>query len=195
MALAQSLTAIIIFWAIIGGLGASLLLPAMQSLIHGNFEGAAQKQGLRAGRAPRRRSPPPSARCSAASSRPTCRGGSRSLLEVVDHRGRPARASGWSATCRTPGRASSTSVGAVLSVVGMGGIVLGILVWQEGGEAVGALLAVGAVAHRRRSPAGCVRRKREGKPALIDPDLFRSKLVPARDLGADAAADRPRRRR
>ena len=44
MALAQGLTAIIIFWAIIGGLGASLLLPAMQSLIHGNFEGAAQKQ-------------------------------------------------------------------------------------------------------------------------------------------------------
>ena len=44
MTLAQSLTAIIIFWAIIGGLGASLLLPAMQSLIHGNFEGAARKQ-------------------------------------------------------------------------------------------------------------------------------------------------------
>ena len=43
MALAQSVTAIFIFWAIIGGLGASLLLPAMQSLIHGNFEGAAQK--------------------------------------------------------------------------------------------------------------------------------------------------------
>ena len=37
-------------------------------------------------------------------------------------------------------------VGAVLSVFGMGGLVLGILVWQEGGEAVGALLAVGAVA-------------------------------------------------
>ncbi len=44
MTLAQSVTAIIIFWAIIGGLGASLLLPAMQSLIHGNFTGAAQKQ-------------------------------------------------------------------------------------------------------------------------------------------------------
>src|SRR5262249_32913995 len=44
MTLAQSLTAIIIFWAIIGGIGASLLLPAMQSLIHGNFEGAAQKK-------------------------------------------------------------------------------------------------------------------------------------------------------
>jgi MFS family permease len=42
MTLTQSLTAVIIFWAIIGGLGASLLLPAMQSLIHGNFEGAAQ---------------------------------------------------------------------------------------------------------------------------------------------------------
>ena len=43
MTLAQSLTAIVIFWAIVGGLGASLLLPAMQSLIHGNFAGAAQK--------------------------------------------------------------------------------------------------------------------------------------------------------
>src|SRR5262245_22605970 len=37
MTLAQSLTPIIIFWAIVGGMGASLLLPAMQSLIHGNF--------------------------------------------------------------------------------------------------------------------------------------------------------------
>jgi MFS family permease len=44
MTLAQGLTAIIVFWAIIGGLGASLLLPAMQSLIHGNFEGKAQKK-------------------------------------------------------------------------------------------------------------------------------------------------------
>src|SRR6516164_10774342 len=44
MALAQSLTAIIVFWAIIGGLGASLLLPAMQSLIHGNFEGEERKR-------------------------------------------------------------------------------------------------------------------------------------------------------
>ena len=44
MTLAQDLRTIIIFWAIIGGLGASLLLPAMQSLIHGNFEGAAQRK-------------------------------------------------------------------------------------------------------------------------------------------------------
>jgi len=42
MTLAQSVTPIIIFWAILGGLGASLLLPAMQSLIHGNFAGEAQ---------------------------------------------------------------------------------------------------------------------------------------------------------
>src|SRR5712691_11347619 len=44
MTVAQSVTVIVIFWAIIGGLGASLLLSAMQSLIHGNFAGAAQKQ-------------------------------------------------------------------------------------------------------------------------------------------------------
>jgi MFS family permease len=42
MTLAQDLIAIIVFWAIIGGIGAALLLPGMQSLIHGNFEGAAQ---------------------------------------------------------------------------------------------------------------------------------------------------------
>ena len=44
MMLAQSVTAIVVFWAVIGGLGASLLMPAMQSLIHGNFQGAAQKR-------------------------------------------------------------------------------------------------------------------------------------------------------
>jgi MFS family permease len=44
MTMAHGLTAIIVFWAIIGGLGASLLLPSMQSLIHGNFAGTAQKQ-------------------------------------------------------------------------------------------------------------------------------------------------------
>src|SRR4029079_7864052 len=44
MALTQSLVPIIIFWAVIGGLGASLLLPAMQSLVHRNFSGAMQKK-------------------------------------------------------------------------------------------------------------------------------------------------------
>src|SRR4051794_41271065 len=64
-------------------------------------------------------------------------------------------------------------VGAILSVIGMGGLVVGVLVWQEGGEAVGALLAIGIAAM-----AGLVywlrRRKRAGKPALIDPALFAS---------------------
>ena len=41
MALAQGLLAVIVFWVIIGGFGASLLLPAMQSLVHGSFEGVA----------------------------------------------------------------------------------------------------------------------------------------------------------
>src|SRR3954464_12939733 len=42
MLVAQSLAPVIIFWAVIGALGASLYLPAMQSLMHGNFEGKAQ---------------------------------------------------------------------------------------------------------------------------------------------------------
>src|SRR4051794_26141042 len=44
MTLAQSLVPVIIFWAVIGGIGASLLLPSMQSLIHGNFSGTGQKK-------------------------------------------------------------------------------------------------------------------------------------------------------
>ena len=63
-------------------------------------------------------------------------------------------------------------VGAALSVVGMGGVVLGILVWQEGGEFVGALIAVGVVGLGSLG-YWLVRRKRQGKPTLIDPDLFR----------------------
>ena len=44
MTLTPNITYVVFFWAIIGGLGAALLLPAMQSLIHGNFSGSAQKQ-------------------------------------------------------------------------------------------------------------------------------------------------------
>jgi hypothetical protein len=56
----------------------------------------------------------------------------------------------------------------------MGGVVLGILVWEDGGGAVGALIAVGVVA------LGSLvwwlrRRKLEEKPALLDVGLFTSK--------------------
>jgi MFS family permease len=64
-------------------------------------------------------------------------------------------------------------VGAALSVLGMGGIVLGILVWQEGGEAVALLMLVGALSLGALA-WWLVRRKRSGGLALLDPDLFRS---------------------
>jgi hypothetical protein len=65
-------------------------------------------------------------------------------------------------------------VGAALSVLGMGGVVLGILVWQEGGGYVGLLIGLGIVALGGltwwlRS------RKKRGKPVLLDPALFSSK--------------------
>ena len=44
MILAQDLAAIIVFWAIVGGLGASMLMPGMQALVHGNFTGEAQRK-------------------------------------------------------------------------------------------------------------------------------------------------------
>jgi Na+/melibiose symporter-like transporter len=65
-------------------------------------------------------------------------------------------------------------VGAALSVVGMGGIVMGILVWQEGGESVGALLVVG-IAAMTGLWRWLTRRRKDGKPTLLDPQLFASK--------------------
>jgi EmrB/QacA subfamily drug resistance transporter len=173
MALAQSLTAVIVFWAVVGGLGASLLLPAMQALIHGNFEGAAQKKAYALVGA---------SAAIAAAVGPLLGGFITTylswrlaflledviilivLLNVKLIRDVPYT-----------GTRSVDLVGAVLSVVGMGGIVLGILVWQEGGEAVGALLVLGAVAMGGLG-YWLVRRKREGKATLIDPGLFTSKV-------------------
>jgi len=64
------------------------------------------------------------------------------------------------------------AVGAVLSVLGMGGVVLGILVWQEGGDYVVLLIAIGALALWALA-RWLVRRHREGKVTLLNPDLFR----------------------
>jgi EmrB/QacA subfamily drug resistance transporter len=171
MAVAQSLTAIIVFWAIVGGLGASLLLPAMQSLIHGNFEGDAQRKAYALVGA---------AAAIAAAVGPLLGGFITTYLSwriafLLEDLVIIVVLSGIKLVRDVPytGPRGVDVVGSVLSVLGMGGIVLGILVWQEGGESVAALLAIGVIAM-----AGLfywlARRKREGKPTLLDPDLFRS---------------------
>src|SRR5215211_2027141 len=172
MTLAQSLVPIIIFWAIIGGIGAALLLPAMQSLIHGNFEGPMQRKAYALVGA---------SAAIAAAVGPLIGGfittylswriaflGEAIIIAVV--------LSGIKLVHDVPytGSRGVDVVGAILSAMGMGGVVLGILVWQEGGEAVGALIAVGVIA------LGSLvwwlsKRKREGKPALLDVGLFSSK--------------------
>jgi EmrB/QacA subfamily drug resistance transporter len=172
MTLAQSLVPILIFWALLGGLGASLLLPAMQSLIHGNFEGAPQKRVYALVGA---------AAAIAAAVGPLLGGFITTylswrvgfLLEAIII---AIVLSGLKLVKDVPytGSRDIDPVGAVLSVLGMGGIVLGVLVWQEGGEAVGALIAVGAVAMGSLA-YWLVKRKRQDKPVLLDPDLFRSK--------------------
>jgi MFS family permease len=173
MTLTQGLTAIIICWAIIGGLGASLLLPAMQSLIHGNFAGTAQKKVYALVGA---------SAAIAAAVGPLLGGFITTYLswrvafglEVVII---AVVLSGIRLVRDVPytGSREVDVGGAVLSVVGMGGLVLGILVWQEGGESVAVLLALGAA-----GLAGLAwwlrRRVRLGKAALIDPGLFRSLL-------------------
>src|SRR6476646_9080158 len=170
MTLAQNLTAIVIFWAIIGGLGASLLLPAMQSLIHGNFTGAAQKQAYALVGA---------AAAIAAAVGPLLGGFVTTFLSwrvgfalevviivVVLSQIRLIRDVPYT------GSRKIDLVGAVLSVVGMGGVVLGILVWQEGGGYVGLIIAIGAVTLAALA-YWLVARKRRGKPTLLDPHLFK----------------------
>ena len=171
MTLAQSLTAVIVFWAIIGGLGASLLLPAMQSLIHGNFEGAAQKRAYALVGA---------SAAIAAAVGPLLGGfvttylswrvgflleavviavvlsGLKEVRDAVVHRtppGRPRRraaspssawvASSWGSSCgRRAVRPSARS-------------------WRSARSGSSGLAQ------------WLVRRHRDGKPALLDPDLFR----------------------
>jgi EmrB/QacA subfamily drug resistance transporter len=169
MAFSQSLTPIIIFWAIVGGLGASLLLPAMQSLIHGNFEGAAQKKAYATVGA---------AAAIAAAVGPLIGGFITTYLSwriafLLEAAVIAVVLSGIKLVRDTPytGPRGVDVVGAALSVLGMGGLVLGILVWQEGGAYVGALIVIGAVAL-----GGLVlwlrHRKRANQPALVDPNLF-----------------------
>jgi MFS family permease len=173
MVFAQSLLAIIVCWAIIGGLGASMLLPAMQALIHGNFEGAAQTKAYAIVGA---------ASAIAAAVGPLLGGFVTTYLswrvgfglEVVVI----AIVLGGMRLVRDApytGDRGVDPVGATLSVIGMGGVVVGVLIWQEGGESVGAFIAAGLVA------LGSLvwwlrRRKAAGRPALLDPDLFRLDL-------------------
>jgi MFS family permease len=173
MAVAQSLTAIVFFWAILGGLGASLLLPAMQSLIHGNFEGAAQRRVYALVGA---------AAAVAAAVGPLLGGFITTymsyrvafLLEVVVI---GIVLSGVKLVHDVPytGSRKVDVPGSILSVLAMGGTVLGILAWQEGGDAVAELLIIGAAA-MGALVWWLLRRKRRQQPTLLDPDLFKSPL-------------------
>jgi EmrB/QacA subfamily drug resistance transporter len=173
MTLAQGLTAIIIFWAVVGGIGASLLLPAMQSLIHGNFDGPAQRRAYALVGA---------AAAIAAAVGPLLGGFITTYLSwrvgfLLEDLIIVIVLSGIRLVRDVPytGPRRVDLVGAVLSVLGMGGIVLSILVWQEGGESVGALLVIGAIA--LAALAWWLRRRaRAGEPTLLDPELFRSKV-------------------
>ncbi|HEY2335228.1 MAG TPA: MFS transporter [Solirubrobacterales bacterium] len=169
MTLAQGLASIFVFWAIIGGLGASLLLPAMQSLIRGNFEGKARTKAYALVGA---------SAAIAAAVGPLLGGFLTTLLswrvgfmlELVVIAVVLANIKLVRDVPYTGSRQIDVS-GAILSVLGMGGVVLGILVWQEGGEFVGLIIAIGILALTALARR-LVRRRREGKVTLLDPDLF-----------------------
>ena len=173
MVFAQGLAAIIVFWAVIGGLGASLYLPAMQSLIHGNFEGKMQAKVYALIGA---------AGAVAAAIGPLIGGALTTLLswrvgfmlEAVIIAG-VLLGSGLIREVPYTGDRAVDVVGSALSALSMTLLVLGVLVWQEGGESVVAILAAGAVCSIALF-RWLRRRKREGKAPLFDPDLFAAKL-------------------
>jgi len=173
MTLTDTLLPMILFWAVLGGLGASLLLPAMQSLIHGNFDGDSQKRVYALVGA---------SAAIAAAIGPLLGGFVTTylswrvgfMLEVVII-GVVLLGMGMVRDVPYTGDRRLDLVGALFSILGMGGLVLGILVWQEGGEAVGILIAVGVIGLVLLT-RWLLRRKREGKVILLDPDLLRSKM-------------------
>ena len=174
MAFAQSVTAIIIFWAILGGLGASLLLPSMQSLIHGNFEGAARRKVY------------------------ALVGAAAAIAAAV------GPLIGGFITTYLSWRVAFLLEVVVIAIVLSGiGLVRDVAVHRFSTRRRGRLGPVRPRHGRRRARhprvaggrrvrrravgdrcgragrpgrGGCVRRKREGKPTLLDPDLFQSKL-------------------
>jgi LPXTG-motif cell wall-anchored protein len=171
MTITDSLVPMVVFWSILGGLGASLLLPAMQSLIHGNFEGNAQKRVYALVGA---------SAAIAAAVGPLIGGFVTTYLswrvgfamEVVII-AVVLLGIGMVRDVPFTGDRRMDLTGAILSILGMGGLVMGILVWQEGGENVAILIAIGAISLTALG-FWLVRRKREGKVALLDPDLLRS---------------------
>ena len=173
MTLTHSVTTIVIFWAVIGGLGASMLLPAMQSLIHGNFEDPARRRVYALVGA---------SAAIAAAVGPLLGGLITTLLSwrigfllevviiaIVLLNIRRVRDVPYE------GPRQIDPVGSALSVIGMGGIVLGVLAWQEGEDAVVELIVLG-IAGLALLAWWLRRRKRDGKTALIDPDLFSSSM-------------------
>ena len=171
MTLAQSLTAIIVFWAIIGGLGRVAAAARDAVADPRELRGSGAKEGVRAGRGVGRD-----------------RGRGRTAARWLRHhvplvacRLRGSRSSSSRSCCprsssfatsRTPGRGRSTWSARSSPSSGWAASSSGILVWQEGGEFVGLLMAIGAAALALLA-CWLVRRKRQGKLTLLDPDLFR----------------------
>ena len=158
----------------------------MQALIHGNFEGAAQRQAYALVGA---------AAAIAAAVGPLIGGFITTYLSwriaflledvviaVVLSGIRLVR------DVKYTGSRQVDFVGAILSVLGMGGIVLGILVWEEGGAAVGLLLGLGAVSLGALA-WWLVRRKRAGKATLLDRTYSRPSCSGSESPGI-ASADR-----
>jgi MFS family permease len=165
MVFARGLAAIIVFWAIVGGLGAALYLPAMQSLIHGNFEGELRAKVFAMIGA---------AGAIAAAVGPLLSWRVGFLLEAVIIGG-VLLGTGLIREVPYTGERSVDVVGSILSVLGMSLLVLGVLAWQEGGESVALLLVAGTV-FSLALVRWLVRRRREGKPTLFDPGLFSEPL-------------------
>jgi MFS family permease len=173
-ALAVNLQMLVVFWSVIEGLGAALLLPATQTLIRGNFEGAARNRmyaliGATAGVGAAMGPLIGGALTTYASWRWAFAGETVVVLIVLLRRSAIP-------DVVAPGPAPRLDVpGAGLSILGMGGLVIGILMLQTDPTAGVVVSAIG-VGLLGLLVGWCRRLAGRGQDALVDPRILTNRV-------------------
>lgn len=173
-ALAVNVQMLVLFWSVIEGLGAALLLPATQTLIRGNFEDAARNRmyaliGATAGVGAALGPLIGGALTTYASWRLAFLGETIVAVMILLRRNAIP-------DVVAPGPAPSLDFpGAGLSILGMGGLVIGILMLQRDPIA-GVSVSVAGVGMLVVLVVWCRRLAGRGQDALVDPRILTNRV-------------------
>jgi EmrB/QacA subfamily drug resistance transporter len=173
-ALAANVQMLVLFWSVIEGLGAALLLPATQTLIRGNFEGAARTRmyaliGATAGVGSALGPLIGGALTTYASWRWAFVGEAVVAAIVL------LRRSAIPDVVTAGPVPDLDRVGTGLSILGMGGLVIGILMLQND-PATGVLVSVIGLGLLAVLVVWCRRLVERGQDALVDPRILGNRV-------------------